>query len=32
MMDGIIFFQFVSEPVNFYTGCPVVLDLWIGKD
>jgi len=32
MMDRIIFFQVVANPINFYTGCPVVFDFWVRQD
>ncbi len=32
MMDRIIFLHLVANPINFYTGCPVVFDFWIRQD
>jgi hypothetical protein len=32
MMDRIIFFHLVANPINLYTGCPVVSDFWIRQD
>jgi len=32
MMDRIIFLYLITNPINFYTGCPVVFDFWVRQD